>query len=141
MPIIYSIYNIISLLYLALKCHTYAVDKDGATLKLKRGKTVHFLLIGKLCHQQGYRPKATGRVVDNAYAAIASGQAKAPTTPTDINTYHCPYGYTEEMLVKKTAEQQRVNLSGELPECRECSMSVWVVGAFACPGAFRNKAL
>ena len=29
---------------------------DGVTLRLKGGNTVHFPLIGKLCHQYGYRP-------------------------------------------------------------------------------------
>ena len=36
------IYNLISLLSLALKSHTSACDKDGVTLKLKGGKTVSF---------------------------------------------------------------------------------------------------
>ena len=53
------------------------------------------------------------------YAAIVPGQAKAPTTPTDMNitptdtnTFHCTYGHTHEVLLKKTAELQGVNLSG-----------------------------
>ena len=116
-------YNLVSLPSLALKDHTYACDKDGATLKLKGGKTVHFLLIGKLCRQHGYHPEAKGRVVDIVCAGTAPGQAKAPITPTDINTFHCTYGYTHEVLPKKTAEQQGVNLSGELHECRGCSMA------------------
>ena len=41
-------YNIVSLPSLALKGHSYAGDKDRVTFKLKGGKTVHFLLIGKL---------------------------------------------------------------------------------------------
>ena len=116
-------YNLISLPYLALKRYIYPCDKDGATLKLKRGKTVHFLLIGKLCRRYGYRPEAKGRVLDTACAVIAPGQAKAPTTPTDINIFHCTYGHPHEFLLKKTAEQQGVKLSGELHECRGCSMS------------------
>ena len=115
-------YNLISLPSLALKGHTYAGDKDGVTLKLKGRKTVHFPLIGKLCRQYGYRPEAKGRVVDTACVEIASGQAKAPTTPTDINTSHCTYGHTHEVLLKKPAEQQGVNLSGKLHEYRGCSM-------------------
>ena len=43
--------NLISLPSLALKGHTYEGDKDGVTLKLKEGKTVHFPLIAKLCRQ------------------------------------------------------------------------------------------
>ena len=118
-------YNLISLPYLALKGHIlYAGDNDGVTLKLKRGNTVHFPLIGKLCRQYGYRPEAKGRVVDTACAVIDPGQAKATTTLTDINTFHCTYGHTHEVLLNKTAEQQGVNLSGELhEECRGCSMA------------------
>ena len=118
-------YNLISLPYLELKGHIlYAGDNDGVTLKLKRGNTVHFPLIGKLCRQYGYRPEAKGRVVDTACAVIDPGQAKATTTLTDINTFHCTYGHTHEVLLNKTAEQQGVNLSGELhEECRGCSMA------------------
>ena len=116
-------YNLISLPSLALKGHTYAGDKDRVTLKLKEGETVHLPLIGKLCRQYGYRPGAKGRVEDAACAAIAPGQAKAPTILTDINTIHCTYGHAHEVLLKKTAEQQGINLSGELHECWGCSMA------------------
>ena len=97
-------YNLISLPSLALKGHTYAGDKDGAALKLKGGKTAYFPLIGKLCPQYGYRPEAEDRVVYTACAVIAPGQAKAPTTPTDINTFHCTYGHIHDVLLNKTAE-------------------------------------
>ena len=114
-------YNLISLPSLALKGYTYPGDKYGVTLQLKGRKTVHLPLIGKLCRQYGYRPEAKGRVVDTACTVIALGQqAKAPTTPPDINTFHCTYGHTHEVLLKKTAGQQEVNLSGELHECRGC---------------------
>ena len=41
--------------------------------------------------------------------------------PTDINILHCTSGHTHEVLLKK--EQQGVNPSGELHECRGCSMA------------------
>ena len=69
-------YNFISLASLALKGHTYAGDKDGVTLKLKRGRIVCFPLIGKLCRQYGYRPESKARVVDTACTAIAPRQVK-----------------------------------------------------------------
>ena len=116
-------YNLISLPYLVLKGHTYAGDKNRVTLKLKGRKIVHFPLIGKLCRQYGYPPEAKSRVVDTACAVIAPGQAKAPTSPSDINTFHCTYGHTDEVLPRKTAEQQEVNLNRELHECRGCSMA------------------
>ena len=105
-------YNLISLPSLALEGHTYAGDKDKVTLKLKGGKTIHFPLIGKLCRQNSYRSEVKGGVEDTACAVITPGQAKAPTTPTDINTFPCTYGHIHEVPLKKTAEQQGVNLGG-----------------------------
>ena len=52
-------YNLISLLYLAPKGHTYAGDKDRVILKLKGRKTVHFPLVGKCCHQYGTAQRRT----------------------------------------------------------------------------------
>ena len=114
-------YNLISLPPMAQKGHTYTGDKDGVTLELKGGKTVFFPLVGKLCRQYGYRPKAANNMVDTACAVIAPGKTKTPTTPTDINIPHCTFGDTHEVLLKK--EQQGVNPSGELHECRGCSMA------------------
>ena len=60
-------------------------------------------------------------MVDTACATIAPGKTKPPTTPTDINILHCTFGHTHEVLLKK--DRQGVNLSGELHECRGCSMA------------------
>ena len=114
-------YNLISLPSVAQKGHTYTGDKDGVTLELKGGKTVFFPLVGKLCRQYGFRPKAANNMVDTACTTIAPGKTKTPTTPTDINILHCTFGDTHEVLLKK--EQQGVNPSGELHECRGCSMA------------------
>ena len=43
--------------------------------------------------------------------------------PTDIKTFKCTYGHTHGVLLKKTVEQQGVNLSRELHECRGWSMA------------------
>ena len=112
-------YNLISLPSMTLKGHTYTGDRGGVTLKLKGGETVFFPLVGKLCRQYGFRPEATGSMVDIACATIAPGKTKAPTTPTDINILHCTFGHTHEVLLKM--EQQGVNPSKELHECRGCS--------------------
>ena len=116
-------YNLISLLSMTQKGHTYTGDKNGVTLMFKGGETVFFPLVGKLCRQYGYRPEATGSKVDTACATIAPGKAKAPTTPTDINIIHCTFGHTHEVLLKKTATQQGIAYSGELHECRGCSVA------------------
>ena len=111
-------YNLVSLTSLAQEGHPSAVEESGVTLKLIGGGTVTFPLIGKLCRQYGYRPEATGRMVYTACAVIAPGPAKAPTTPTDINLFHCTHGHTHEALLKQTAKQQEFSLSGELHKYR-----------------------
>ena len=116
-------YNLVSLTSLAHEGHSYAVEESGVTLKLKGEGTVQVPSIGKPCRQYGYRPEATGRMVDIACAVNASGQAKTPTTPTDISLFHCAYGHTDDTLLKQTVKQQGVSLSGELHECRGCSMA------------------
>ena len=98
-------YNLILLPSMALKGHTYTGDKDGVTLKLEGGENVQLSLVGKLYRQYGYRPEATGSMVDTACGTITPGKAKAPNTPTDVNLFHCTYGHTHEVLLKKTAEQ------------------------------------
>ena len=82
-----------------------------------------FPLVGKLYRQYGYRPEAVRSMVDTACATIAPGKAKASTTSIDINILHCTFGHTHEVLLKKTATQQGIAYSGDLHECRECSMA------------------
>ena len=93
-------YNLIPLPSLALKGYTYDGGNNRETLKLKGENIVHFPPVGKLCRQYGYRPEAKGRVVDTICAVITAGQAKAPTTPTDINTFHCIHDHTHQVLLK-----------------------------------------
>ena len=108
---------------MTLQGHTYTGDKYGITLKLNGEETVFFPLVGKLYRQYGYRPEAAGSMVDTTYATIAPGKEKAPTTLTDINILHCMFGDTHEVLLKKTATQQGIAYSGDLHECRGCSMA------------------
>ena len=105
-------YSLISLPYLVLEGHMYAGDPDVVTLKLKEGKTAHFPLIGKLYWQYGYRPEAQGRLVNTVCVVIAPGQAKAPTTPTDINTLHCTYGHTHEVRSRKQRNSKESRSAG-----------------------------
>ena len=70
-------------------------------------------------------------MVDKAYAVIAPGQAKVSTTPTDINIFRCTYDHTHDTLLNQTAKQQGASLSGELHECRWCSMAKGLRKTFA----------
>ena len=103
----------------------HVTQHDGVTLRLKGGRTVRFPLIGKLCRQYGYRPDRGegwegGR---HCMCRDCSWGSESSHHPTDIKTFKCTYGHTHEVLLKKTAEQQGVNLSGELHECRGWSMA------------------
>ena len=111
-------YNFISLPSMTLQGHTYTGDKDGTTLKLNGRETVFSPLIGKLCRQYGYPPEAVGSMVDTA-----SGKVKAPTAPIDLNILHCTFSHAHEVLRKKTVTQEGIAYSGELHECRGCSMA------------------
>ena len=93
------------------------------SLKLNGGETVFLPLVGKLCRQYGYRPEVAGIMADTACATIAPGKTKAPTTPTDIRILHCTFGRTHEVLLKETATRQGIAYSGNLHECRGCSMA------------------
>ena len=116
-------YNLTALPSITLQGHTYTGDKGGITLKLNGEETVLFPLVGKLYHQHGYRPEAAGSMINTACTTIAPGKAKAHTTPTDISILHCTFGHTHEVLLKKTATQQGIADSGDLHECRGCSMA------------------
>ena len=56
-------------------------------------------------------PEAKGRVVDTACAGIAPGQAKAPTTPTNIITFPA-HGHTHEALLKKRRSNKESTSAG-----------------------------
>ena len=115
-------YNLISLTTLAEEGHKYSGEKGGLTLTTKAGGEVFFPRMGKLLTQEGYQTQPT---VDIACAAvIVPGDAKAATTPTNLNDYHNSHGHVHEELLKRTAKQQGVQLEkGPLAPCLGCSMS------------------
>ena len=41
----------------------------------------------------------------------------------DINDFHCSFGHVHEGLLRDTAKQQNVNLTGTLRECQGCSIA------------------
>ena len=57
-------------------------------------------------------------MVDTACAVISPEQAKAPTTPTDINALHCTYGYTHEVLLKKLRSSKESTSAGNSASAR-----------------------
>ena len=68
---------------------------------------------------RGYRARS-----DSACATIVPG-VKPPNTDTevDINEFHCSFGHVHNELLLETAKQRGVTLTGELHECKGCSMA------------------
>ncbi|CAM9984973.1 unnamed protein product [Ascophyllum nodosum] len=44
-------------------------------------------------------------------------------TEVDINEFHCSFGHVHKELLLETAKQRGVTLTGELHECKGCSMA------------------
>ncbi|CAB1112933.1 unnamed protein product [Ectocarpus sp. CCAP 1310/34] len=113
--------NLISLTSLTEEGHTYAGKPGGLVQTTKAGKEVWFPQLGKLLSLWGYQ---TEPEVDTACAAIiVPGEAKA-ATPTDLNEFHNSHGHAHERLLRLTAKQQGVELTGgPLLSCTGCSMA------------------
>ena len=118
-----SAFNLISVTSLGEDSgHRYEGGDEGLTVNLNGGGRVFFPKIGRLPCQLGFRPEAESSSLETACAIIAPGKAKAPAT-ADINVFHCTHGHAHEVLLRKTAAQLGVQLTGELHECRGCSMA------------------
>ena len=99
--------------------HSYRGDGDEVTLFCKSGRWFLAPTIGKLDQMRGYRARS-----DSACATI-SPAVKPPNidTEVDINEFHCSFGHVHKELLLETAKQRDVTLTGELHECKRCSMA------------------
>ena len=99
--------------------HSYRGDGDGVTLFCKSGRWFFAPTVGKLDRMRGYRARS-----DSACATIVPG-VKPPNidTEVDINEFHCSFGHVHKELLLETAKQRGVTLTGELHECKGCSMA------------------
>ncbi|CAB1105045.1 unnamed protein product [Ectocarpus sp. CCAP 1310/34] len=110
-------YNLVSLTSLFDDgFETKTLNKHELELERGGGEVVYFPRCGNLYVQNGFRTHT-----EHACAAIAPGNAKAPSTPVDINDFHCAHGHSHEVLLRTTAKQQGTTLVGELRECLGCS--------------------
>ena len=68
---------------------------------------------------RGYRARG-----DSACATIVPA-VKPPNidTEVDISEFHCSFGHVHRELLLETAKQRGVTLTGELHECKGCSMA------------------
>ena len=62
---------------------------------------------------------------DKAFRATIAPGVKIPNfnMDVDINDFHCSFGHVLERLLRKTAKQRKVNLTGTLRECQGCSIA------------------
>ncbi|CAB1105000.1 unnamed protein product [Ectocarpus sp. CCAP 1310/34] len=95
---------------------TKTLNKNELELERGGGEGVYFPRCGNLYVQNGFRTHT-----EHSHAAIAPGNAKAPSAPVDINDFHCAHGHSHEVLLRTTAKQQGTKLVGELRECLGCS--------------------
>ncbi|CAM9826085.1 unnamed protein product, partial [Hapterophycus canaliculatus] len=115
-------HNLVSFRGVLAADHNVETSLEGITISLKdTGEWVLFPFMGNLPCQFGHRVES----VETACAVVAPGTANAPTAPngTDINEFHCTYGHAHEVLLKATAQQLGIKMSGTLRECYGCSMA------------------
>ena len=62
---------------------------------------------------------------DKAFRATIAPWVKPPNfnMDVDINNFHCSFGHVHEGLLRETAKQPNVNLTGTLRECEGCSIA------------------
>ena len=68
---------------------------------------------------------------DTVHQATMHVQQSPPTVKTTpnvntevgINEFHCSFGHVHKELLLETAKQRGVTLTGELQECKGCSMA------------------
>ena len=99
--------------------HSYRGDGDGVTLFCKSGRWFFAPTVWKHDQMRGYRARSEG-----ACAAIVPA-VKPPNIDTEvaINEFHCSFGHVHKELLLETAKKRGVTLTGELHECKGCSMA------------------
>ena len=59
---------------------------------------------------------------DKTFRATITPEVKPPNfnMDVDINDFNCSFGHVHEVLLRETAKQRNVNLTGTLRECQGC---------------------
>ena len=67
----------------------------------------------------------TTRNDDTAFRATIAPGVKPPNfnMDVDMNDFHCSFGHVHDELLRETAKQRNVNLTGTLRECQGCSIA------------------
>ena len=115
-------HNLLSLQQFTAAHHTYFGTKNGVELQFKSGRTLQARKFGRANVLRGYRMT---RNDDKAFRATIAPGGKPPNfnMDVDINDFHCSFGHAHEGLLRETAKQRNVNLTGMLRECQGCSIA------------------
>ena len=124
-------HNLLSLQQFTAARHTYFGTKNGVELQFKSGRTVQARKLGPTNVRRGYR---VTRNDDKGFRATTAPGGK-PTNfnmDADINGFHCSLYHVHERLMRETAKQRNVNLTGTLRECQGCSIAKGTREAHRC---------
>ena len=115
-------HNLLSLQQFTAAHHTYFGTINGVELQFKPGRTLQGRTFGRTNVLRGYRMT---RNDDKAFRATIAPGVKPPNfnMNVDIDDFHCSFGYVHEGLLRETAKQANVNLTGTLRECQGCSIA------------------
>ena len=100
--------------------HTFEGRPTGVVVRLKPRRSIVFPFSGTLCSPYGSRVDYSSMEI--ACAVFAPGQLPNKSA-ININDFHCAAGHSQEVLLRKTAEQQGMVLEGEMLKCRGGSMA------------------
>ena len=115
-------HNLLSLQQFTAAHHTYFGTKNGVELQFKSGRTLQARTFGRTNVLRGYRITRNG---DKAFRATIAPGVEPPNCnmDVDINDFHCSFGHGNEGLLRETAKQRNINLTGTLRECQGCSIA------------------
>ena len=115
-------HNLLSLQQFTAARYTYFGTENGVELQFKSGRTVQVRKLGSTNVRRGYRMTRN----DNKGFRATTAPGGKPTNSNmnvDINDFHCSLYPVHEGLLRETAKQRNVNLTGTLRECQGCSIA------------------
>ena len=101
---------------------TYFGTTNGVELQFKSIRTLQARKLDQTNVLRGYRMTRNG---DKAFRATIAPEVKPPnfTVDVDINDFHWSFGHVYEGLLRETAKQRTVSLTGTLRECQGWSIA------------------
>ena len=115
-------HNLLSLQQFTAAHYTHFRTKNGVNSQFKSGQKLQARKFGRTIVLRGY---CMTRNDDKAFRATIAPGVKPPNfnMDVDINDFNCSFGHVHEGLLRETAKQQNVNLTGTLRECQGCSIA------------------